>query len=110
MGVERCGCVDGTNSPIRDFVGPAMLASHCGCHGRDSGVVFIESRGSRAPAQEGPSWSRPAGVLPVCVWCHLLLMRLLLPLFSSLNSKGDFCGAEVVPRQLQLFVGRLRAQ
>jgi hypothetical protein len=67
-----------------------MLISHHGCNGHDRAVVLIESRGNGDPAQEGPFQSLHAGVHPVRVWSHLLLMRFLLLLFSSLNSKGDF--------------------
>jgi hypothetical protein len=87
-----------------------VLVSRRGCHGRDSRVVLIESRGNEATAQEGMSWILPVGVLLVHVWSRLLLMWLLLFLFLSLYSKHDFWVAGVVPRQLQSFIGRLRAQ
>jgi hypothetical protein len=90
MGVEHRACVDGMNSPIRDFVGPIVPVGHCGCHDCDSGVILVKSYGNGVPTQEHPPQSLPAGVLPIRVWSRLLLMRLLFLLFSFLNSKGDF--------------------
>jgi hypothetical protein len=67
-----------------------MLVDRSGCHGRDSGVVLIDSQGNGAPAQEDPSQSLPADGFRVRVWSRLLPMQLQPPLFSSLNSKGNF--------------------
>jgi hypothetical protein len=44
-GVEHCACVDGTNSPTWDFIGPVVLINRYGCHGCDSGVVLVKSWG-----------------------------------------------------------------
>jgi hypothetical protein len=86
-----------------------VLISCRGCHDRDSGVILVESRENGALAQEGLSQSLPVGVLPGRVWSRLLLMRLLLLLFLSLNSKDDFWVVGVIPRLLQSFIGQLRA-
>jgi hypothetical protein len=44
-------CFDRTNSPIQDFVGPTLLVDRRGCHGHDSGIVLVESRGNENPTQ-----------------------------------------------------------
>jgi hypothetical protein len=67
-----------------------VLIGYHGCHDHNIGVVLVVSRGNKAPAQEGPFRSLPMDVLSIRLWSHMLLMRLLLLLFSSLNSKGDF--------------------
>jgi hypothetical protein len=72
-GVKHHAYVDGTYSPIQDFVGPIMFVGHRGCHSRDDGADLIESRGNGAPDQEGTTQSLHVGVLPVCVWSGLLL-------------------------------------
>jgi hypothetical protein len=77
-----------------------MLVNHWGCHGRDSRVVLVKSRGIGAPAQEGSPRVYLVGVFSVCVWIRLLLMWLLLLLFTSLNSKSDLCVVGVIPQQL----------
>jgi hypothetical protein len=110
MGVERHAYGHRIKSLIQNFAGPVMLSSRHSCHGRDGGVILVESLGNGAPTQEDPSRNLPMGVLPVRVWSHMLLMRLPPPLFSSQNSKVDFWMAGVVPRQLSLFVDRLWAR
>jgi hypothetical protein len=109
-GDDHFSRVNGTNSPIRDFVGPIEFGSHHGNHGRDSSVVLVESRGDKSPAQEGLFWSSPVGVLLVCVWTQLSLTRFLFLLYSFLNSKCDFWMIGVIPRLLRLFIGRLHAR
>jgi hypothetical protein len=100
MGVERCAYVVATYSPVQGCAGPVVLVDCQGCHYRDNEVVLIESRGNEAPAQEGPFWSLHAGVLPVCVWSHMLLKWPLLLPSLPLNSRGAFYVAGVVPQHL----------
>jgi hypothetical protein len=72
MGVERRACVVRTYSPIQDCIGPIAMTT---------GPSSSSPTGMEPHAQEGPFWSLPVGVLPVCVWSCLFLKRpLLLPL------------------------------
>jgi hypothetical protein len=77
-----------------------MLAGRRWCHGRDGGVILIESQGNGAPTQEASPQVFPAGIFSVCVWSRQLLMWLLLLMFTFVDSKSDFLVAGVVPRQL----------
>jgi hypothetical protein len=52
-GDEHSTCINETDPPFQDFVGPTDFDNVHGHHGRDSGDIIIESRKSRAPIQEG---------------------------------------------------------
>jgi hypothetical protein len=93
----HCGCVDENDSPIRDFASPIELVDRRCCHGCDSGVILIESRGNGASNQKGPFWGPHVGVLPVRVWSHMLLTQFLLLLSLFLNSKGDRSSVRCAP-------------
>jgi hypothetical protein len=87
-----------------------MLAGRRGCHGHDGGASSSSPIGKPPPAQEGSPWVYLVSVFLVCTWIRLLLMRLLLLLLTSLNSKSDLRVVGVVPRQPRSPGGWLRIQ
>jgi hypothetical protein len=89
-GDEHFVHINKTNSPIRDFASPVEFGGYRGNHSHDGGVILDESQGNRAPAQEDPFSGSLAGVLPVCAWSRLSLMRFFLIPSSFLKSKCLF--------------------
>jgi hypothetical protein len=101
MRVERCAYVVGNISSIQDFIGPAVLASYRGPMAITAGSPS-SSTGEVDPPPKKACFGAFLQVSSryVCMWSRLLLLRLLLLLFLSLDLKSDFWEVGVVPRQL----------
>jgi hypothetical protein len=75
QGMSICTRGDRNNSLAQGFVGSVVLPDHRGCCIRAGGAILIVRQGRGVLVQEGPPLVLPAGVLSVCVWRWLLVLR-----------------------------------